>query len=111
MGFINKVYDLEKGTFVNPEYSQYISLTIGWNWVEAYCPFYKTKLNDVIYQIFSDPHVKKYYLTMLSTGLYGTVIQHFVVAKGVGGNGKSMLNGMMMKTIGEYGYKLPSVAL
>ncbi len=39
------------------------------------------------------------------------VIQHFVVAKGKGGNGKSVINSLMMRTVGNYGYKLPSSAV
>lgn len=111
LAFRNKVYDLEKSEFVAPEYSQYISLTTGWDWVKGYSSSNKDRLMGIIDMIFPDPDVKQHYLTMLSTGLYGAVIQHFFVAKGVGGNGKSMLNGMMMRTIGEYGYKLPSLAV
>ena len=48
---------------------------------------------------------------ILSTGLYGKTIQHFFVAKGVGGNGKSVINSLMMKCVGSYGYKLPSSAV
>lgn len=111
LAFRNKVYDLEKSEFVAPEYSQYISLTTGWNWVKGYSSSNKDRLMGIIDMIFTDQDVKQHYLTMLSTGLYGAVIQHFFVAKGGGGNGKSMLNGMMMRTIGEYGYKLPSLAV
>lgn len=111
LAFRNKVYDLEKSEFVVPVYSQYISLTTGWNWAKGYSNSHKDKLMEIIDMIFPDTDVKQHYLTMLSTGLYGEVIQHFFVAKGVGGNGKSMLNGMMMRTIGEYGYKLPSLAV
>ena len=111
LGFLNKVYDLKKGDWVEPHYSQYISMTTGWNWVHGYSSKYKTKMNEILKQIFPDPEIRQHYLIVLSTGLFGRTIQKFFVAKGVGGNGKSMLDSMMMRTIGEYGYKLTSEAV
>ena len=86
-------------------------MTTGWNWVHGYSSKYKTKMNEILKQIFPDPEIRQHYLIVLSTGLFGRTIQKFFVAKGVGGNGKSMLDSMMMQTIGEYGYKLTSEAV
>ena len=33
------------------------------------------------------------------------------IATGTGGNGKSLINSLMMKTVGAYGYKIPSSVL
>ena len=33
------------------------------------------------------------------------------IGTGAGGNGKSLLNSLMMKAIGQYGYKIPSSTL
>ena len=38
-------------------------------------------------------------------------MEEFMIATGVGGNGKSTINGLMMKCVGQYGYEIPSVAL
>lgn len=111
LGFLNKVYDLKKGDWVKPHYSQYISMTTGWNWINGYSSKYKTKMDEILKQIFPNPEVRQHYLIVLSTGLFGRTIQKFFVAKGVGGNGKSVLDSMMMRTVGEYGYKLTSEAV
>lgn len=86
-------------------------MTTGWNWINGYSSKCKTKMDEILKQIFPNPEIRQHYLIVLSTGLFGRTIQKFFVAKGVGGNGKSMLDSMMMRTIGEYGYKLTSEAV
>ena len=111
LAFENKVYDLEEGKFIQPRHDQYISLTTGWKWTHGYDPNNKKELMRVLETIFPREEERKFYLQILSTGIYGKVIQHLFVAKGVGGNGKSVINGLMMKCVGDYGYKLPSSAV
>jgi len=111
LGFLNGVYNLKTSSWIKPHYSQYISLTTGWKWVNSYSKKYKTELNKILSTIHTNEEVRKHYLIVLSTGLYGKVVPHFFVAKGVGRNGKSVLNGLMMKTVGTYGYKLASQAV
>ena len=111
LAFENKVYDLEYGKFITPRHDQYISLTTGWKWSHGYDPNNKRELLRILDTIFPIKEERDFYLQVLSTGIYGKVIQHFFVAKGVGGNGKSVINGLMMKCVGNYGYKLPSSAV
>ncbi len=109
--FLNKIYDLERGDWIKPHYTQYISLTTGWKWVSGYNIKYRRELMQLIAQIHPDKEVRDHYLTVLATGIYGKVIQHFFIAKGVGGNGKTVINSLMMRCVGKYGYKLPSTAV
>ena len=115
VGFLNKIYDLRLNDWVKPHYTQYVSLTTGWKWVSGYSKKYKVELMKVMEQIHPNKNIRDHYLTVLSTGIFGRVVQHFFVAKGVGGNGKSVINSLMMKTVGSgagnYGYKLPSTAV
>ena len=111
LAFTNKIYDLYEGNWVKPHYLQYISLTTNWKWVSGYSLKYVKKLKTIFKQIFSDDTLEDHYLTVLSTGLFGRVIQNMFVAKGPGGNGKSMLNSLMMECVGNYGYKLPSTVV
>ena len=111
LAFENKIYDLEYGKFITPRHDQYISLTTGWKWTHGYDPKNKQELMRVLETIFPRKEERDFYLQILSTGIYGKVIQHLFVAKGVGGNGKSVINGLMMKCVGNYGYKLPSSAV
>ena len=109
--FNNKIYDLQSSKFIEPHYKQYISLTTGYNWVSGYNTSYKEKLHTLLSQIFPDPELKDFYLECLSTRMYGETIQHFIIAKGVGGNGKSVINTLMMESVGNYGYRLPDSVL
>jgi len=111
LGFLNRIYDLKRGEWVKPHYTQYVSMTTGWNWVNGYSSKYRNKMTEMLEQILPDPELRKHYLTILSTGLFGRTIQKFFVAKGVGGNGKSVLDSMVLQTIGDYGYKLTSEAV
>lgn len=111
LAFENKIYDLEYDKFIPPRHDQYISLTTGWKWTHGYDPKNKQELMRVLETIFPRKEERDFYLQILSTGIYGKVIQHLFVAKGVGGNGKSVINGLMMKCVGNYGYKLPSSAV
>jgi hypothetical protein len=108
--FNNKIYDLNKKCFVEPDPSQYISKSCGYDYNDTYDKKYITELSNVIDSVFPNKEIKEYYLTYLSTGLSGIHMEEFMIATGVGGNGKSMINGLMMNTIGEYGYEVPSIA-
>tara|TARA_R100000951_G_scaffold2414_1_gene3799 strand:+ start:1406 stop:4096 length:2691 start_codon:yes stop_codon:yes gene_type:complete len=108
LAFTNKIYNLENATWIEPQFNQYISLTTGWKWVNGYKKSKKADLLKLIDTLFTDKVMRDFYLQVLSTGIYGKVIQHFFVAKGGGGNGKSLINSLMMTTLGEYAYKLPS---
>jgi len=109
--FDNKIYDLENKCFIEPEPSQYISKSCGYDYEDNYDVKYKTDLQKVINSVFPDKSIGDYYLTFLATGLSGIHMEEFMVATGVGGNGKSMIHGLMMSTVGEYGYEIPSIAL
>jgi len=109
--FDNKIFDLENKCFTEPDPSQYISKSCGFNYEDNYDIKYKTDLEFVINSVFPNTEVKDYYLTYLATGLSGIHMEEFMIATGVGGNGKSMINGLMMDTVGEYGYEIPSIVL
>jgi phage/plasmid-associated DNA primase len=64
-----------------------------------------------INKILPNPEVRDFYLTILSTGLSGIQLQNFFIATGVGGNGKSVLDTLMLKMTGNYGYKIPNTVL
>lgn len=111
LAFNNKVYDLETCTFRKADYTNYVKTTTGYDWTDNY-PDTKVKmLDNIINTIFPNKETKDYYLTMLSTGLYGEQIENLFIATGKGGNGKSLINSLMIKALGKYGYKLPSSVL
>jgi len=92
----------------NPSPSYYIKTTCGFNYENNYPKTYINKLDKLLDTIFPIKEVKDYYLSILSTGLSGIQIESLFIAKGSGGNGKSLINSLMMSLVGEYGYKVTS---
>jgi len=109
--FTNKIYDLQNKKFITPSYDMYITITCGYDYEDFYSNDNTNELNRIIDTIFTNPQVKDYYLQCLSTGLYGSQVENLFIGTGAGGNGKSLLNSLMMKAIGQYGYKIPSSTL
>jgi len=109
--FNNKIYDLKRGCFVKPCYKDYISITCGFDYDEFEDKNRVCELDAIINTIFTNSELKEYYLETLSTGLCGQQIENLFIATGAGGNGKSLLNSLMMKAVGSYGYKIPSSLL
>jgi P4 family phage/plasmid primase-like protien len=106
--FNNSIYDLKKNMFVKPSPKFYISKTTGYNYNNKYPNLYIKELEAIIDTILTKKEVKQYYLTVLSTGLCGIQLENCFITTGSGGNGKSLINSLMLKTTGTYGYKLPS---
>ena len=105
--FDNKIYDLRLNQFVEPEPTQYISLTTGYKYIEQDESKKIKELHKLLDSIFPQPEIKKLYLTILSTGLDGVPLEKFVLANGGGGNGKGLLNEFTQYVLGNYAYVLP----
>lgn len=113
--FNNIVWDLKQGKIIEPHPSQMISMTTGYDFelmpVINTLNEKKQTLMNVLKQIFPDDDVREYDLIVKSSGLTGIQVQNLIVSSGVGGNGKSILNALMMKSLGNYGYNLSSTCL
>jgi phage/plasmid-associated DNA primase len=110
--FENKVFDLIKGDFTEPNPKDYISLTAGYKYEDIDDLDNKKEfLMKWIDKILPNPDVRDFYLTILSTGLSGIQLQNFFIATGVGGNGKSVLDSLMLKMTGNYGYRMPNTMI
>lgn len=109
--FKNCVFDLKLNQFVDPDPTFYITKTAGYSYDHNYSQQKTETLDALINTIFPDQEVKDYYLSILATGLCGLQIENCFIATGTGGNGKSLINSLMMKTAGQYAYKLPSDVL
>lgn len=107
--FKNAVYDLNAAKWTEPSYKQYMSMTTGWNWNRSGADH--TCLNKLLDQIFPNSKIRDHYLTILATGLWGKQVEKIFNATGQGGNGKGVLNELMMSAVGDYGYVLPSSVL
>jgi len=101
-GFNNMVYDLNENKFREYKYDDYISITCGYDWIDA-------KREDIIFlqnmldKIFPDKEEQNVYLTICSTGLEGRCLEKFTIANGNGRNGKGVLNDLLLECFGKYG--------
>lgn len=109
--FNNKIFDLKENKFIEPKLEYYISLTCGYDYIERNEEQNKIELHKIIDTIFPDEEIKTLYMTLLSTGLDGQILEKFVLANGSGGNGKGLINELVTKTLGKYAYILPSEIL
>jgi len=107
--FKNGVLDLKTGEFRDGKPDDYISLSCGVNYVP-----YKPDLpcmddiNDFLDKVQTNPNLKKYLLTLLSSLLEGhNADESFHVWTGTGGNGKSKVNELLVEAMGEYSCKFP----
>lgn len=109
--FTNKIYDLKTGKWEKTNYRDYISQTTGYDWNDYELQQRTIELKKLLDTIFPDAKIRDYYLTALATGLYGVQQENINIATGVGGNGKSLLNELMLTAAGNYGYKLTKEVL
>jgi phage/plasmid-associated DNA primase len=102
--FTNGVYDLQTGTWTKPHYKQYVSMTTGWAFNQNKAD--RTLMNRLLEQIFPKKKVRDMALIILSTALWGKSIEKFVVFTGRGGNGKGLLDELLLHCLGDYGYTM-----
>jgi phage/plasmid-associated DNA primase len=101
LGFNNQVYDLEKGEFRDYEYNDYVSITTGHDWREP------TKdevdlINKLLKQIMPNNEERELYLEILSTTMSGKCVERFFIFNGKGGNGKGMIDDLLLNALGNY---------
>ena len=110
--FNNKIYDLKLGKFIIGNPNDYLTISTNYDYDDYYDLDNLTYLKEeYLKTIFTNEDVLNYYLSVLSTGLYGERIENLFISTGKGGNGKSALDSLMMSCIGNYGYKIPSSLL
>jgi phage/plasmid-associated DNA primase len=108
--FNNKVYNLDTDEWSETLPSDYINITTGYDYAE---PSEKDVafVEKMIRQILTDDDVRKFYMVLMATGLYGITLQKFILALGEGRNGKGCLNDFIKVMMGKYGYELNSAVL
>ena len=101
LGFNNMTYDMETCTFREYKYDDYIATTTGYDWREPTDEELDT-MNKLIESIMPIPEEREVYLQVLSTGLEGRCLEKFIIFNGKGGNGKGMINDIMLLALGDY---------
>jgi phage/plasmid-associated DNA primase len=103
LGFENIVYDLENGNFRDYMFDDYISTTTGYEWKE---PLKEdiALINDLISQIMPVKEERELYLQILASALDGKCLEKFIIFNGSGGNGKGMIDDLLLCALGNYGF-------
>ena len=104
--FNNKILDLVSNEWIEPRKEDYISITTGYDYIE---PSEEKKFflqDELIKKVFSENYKgeRDLYMTILATGLEGSTLEKSTIANGSGGNGKSVINEIIHKTLGNYSY-------
>jgi hypothetical protein len=102
LGFNNVVYDMEEEIFRKYNYDDYVSTTCGYDWREPSQEELDT-MNNLLNQIMPIQEERDLYLQILCTGLEGRVLEKFIIFNGSGGNGKGLIDDLLLFGIGEYG--------
>lgn len=101
-GFNNTVYDTEEEEFRDYKYDDYISMTTGYDWREPTNEELLT-IENLLKTIMPEPEERKLYLQILSTSIDGRCLEKFIIFNGGGGNGKGMINDLLLLALGNYG--------
>jgi len=101
-GFTNLVYDMKICQFREYEYDDYISITTGYEWREPTEAEITTMWN-FLKCIMPIEHERNTFLQILATGIDGRCIEKFVIYNGGGGNGKGVIDDIMLAMLGSYG--------
>ncbi|KAJ3080043.1 hypothetical protein HK102_003348 [Quaeritorhiza haematococci] len=101
LGFNNGVYDLERGLFRDGRPNDYISKSVGYNYVPKDRE-HRAEVKDFFAQLFPDGELREYVFRYLSSCLLGyTHDQMIFFGFGSGRNGKSKLLALMKETLGQ----------
>ena len=108
--FNNTCYDLKTHNWVGTRRENYILNTTGYNWKTPDEKQIK-KIDKLIKEIFPDKKIRQEYTHYLATALYGIPIEKFIFASGGGGNGKGVINELMLELCGNFGYAANNAVL
>ena len=111
LAFTNRIIDIRTGEVIPSDYRDYLSMTTTYDWDGYDLRERVSEVKLILQKILPDRGIRNYYMTALSTGLYGQQQENLFIATGVGGNGKTMLNGLMLNAMGDYGYDMPKSVL
>lgn len=100
--FDNIIYDLKNDKFIEHKTEYLTSMTCGYDWREPTNDEINT-VQKIISQIMPKEEERELLLQIMSTGLYGGCIEKFFIFNAGGRNGKSLINDLLLCSLGDYG--------
>lgn len=109
IGFDNGVYDLQTNIFRDAKPEEYVSKTVGRNYIKA-DPENKKKAYEILRSMFGNQETFDYFMKTVSLCLIGENPEEkfFVWLGRSGANGKGLLKDIISACIGEYMDVIPS---
>lgn len=102
--FKNKVWDLTKGTFIEPNALDYLTITTGYKYDEdKQLPEKLENIDKLISTIFPIKEEKEYFCRILATSMCGIQVEKLFIFNGKGRNGKGVIDELLMNMLGDYG--------
>ena len=101
--FNNKVYNLETMEWVNGDPNDYMNISTGYDYKSPDDQDIDT-IDIITKMIFPIESEHTFFMTVLASSLYCCFQDKFIICSGKGGNGKSMLNDLLLCMLGNYGY-------
>lgn len=108
IAFKNKVYDVETGKFRNIEPDDYITICTKYEAPKKSNEELRKKINDLLFSIFGDESIVKYWLTTVGLSLFTNKFESLYIHTGSGRNGKGVLGEFLSKILGDYYYQADS---
>lgn len=102
-GFDNGVIDLRTGIFRDYEYSDYMTTKTGYAYIKSNKDD-QDLLMSIMNKIEPEKDKQNLLFEILASALLGKSPQKFILFSGKGGNGKSTINKLMEKALGDYYY-------
>uniref|UniRef100_A0A6C0E1B5 SF3 helicase domain-containing protein n=1 Tax=viral metagenome TaxID=1070528 RepID=A0A6C0E1B5_9ZZZZ len=101
LGFTNKVYDLQEGIMRDYRYDDYMVSTTGYSWRDPTIDEIQV-IKNIIKQIMPIDNERELFLQILCTALDGKNLEKICLFNAPGGNGKSLINDLLIHSLGNY---------
>jgi phage/plasmid-associated DNA primase len=110
ISFNNVVFDFKLMKFRKIKRDDFIFYNVGYNKPEENKKI-QERIQEIIYDMFDDNEEYKFLLDTLSLTLIGNINTKFYIWNGRGGNGKGLINALLMTALGEYYYQTSNTFL
>jgi hypothetical protein len=102
LAFNDKVFDFSIKKVRNIEMNDFISITTGYNYPKNSNPTIKKEITDLIYSVFENNKMAKYWLESVSMAIHTNKFENFYIHSGSGRNGKGLLFSLVESALGKY---------
>lgn len=102
--FTDKVYDVDLKEFRDIEKDDYLFNNTKFSVSEVNKKI-RNKIINILKDMFDDDKIYNYLIDTLSLSLIGNVNSKFFIWNGRGGNGKGLINSLLLTALGDYFYQ------